>query len=204
LEVWPAKHIDAMARRDYDTTDRDLLSADLARRRAHEISEIEIQITDYNQKLLTNSKDTESLGARGVAYLQKADYAHAVADFNALISLQPDTALWWNDRCYARVLENRDIRKAISDCDKSLQLEPNNAYTLDSRGHAYLRLGELDKSIADFNAALKVDPQLASALYGRGLAKRKKGDVGGGNTDIAEAKKINANIVEEFAIHGIK
>ena len=83
-------------------------------------------------------------------------------------------------------------------------MEPNVAATLDSRGLAYLKLGQLDSAIADYNAALRVGPNLASSLYGRGLAKLKNGDASGGNADIAAAQAIKPSIVGEFVQYGVQ
>jgi tetratricopeptide (TPR) repeat protein len=91
----------------------------------------------------------------------------------------------------------------VTDCTEALQIAPNNAIIMDSRGFAYLRLSRLDDAVADYDEALKLNPKQAASLYGRGLAKLKKGDAGGGEADIAAAKAIQADIAEEFARYGV-
>lgn len=204
IVVWAAVHIGAMARRDYDVGDRESLNADRARRRAREIADLDKNITEYDRKIQLDPKDTASIANRGIAYLKRGDYARSIADFERLIKLEPANAMWWNNRCYARAVENREIQMALSDCNKSLQLKPDLVYALGSRGFTYLRLGELDKAIADYNAALKLDPESADSLYGRGLAQQRKGNRAGGDADIAAAIKIDAHIAEEFARYGFK
>jgi tetratricopeptide (TPR) repeat protein len=109
----------------------------------------------------------------------------------------------FNDRCYARAIQGRVLQEALSDCNAALRLIPNEPHTLDSRGLAYLKLGEVDNAIADYNAVLRFNPRQVGSLYGRGLAKLKKGDNVGGNADIMAAKVIRADIVEEFARYGV-
>jgi tetratricopeptide (TPR) repeat protein len=96
------------------------------------------------------------------------------------------------------------MQQALADCNESLRLVPTDANTLDSRGFAYLKSGQLDAAIADYDSVLKLHPKTASSLYGRGVAKLRKGDSSGGNADIVAAKAIQVNIDEEFAHDGVK
>ena len=95
-------------------------------------------------------------------------------------------------------------REGLEDCEASLRLKAGDAFTLDSRGLCYLKLGELDLAIDDFTAALKANPKIANALYGRGLAKRKKGDDSGADGDLAAARAVYADISDEFRTYGIE
>ena len=85
-----------------------------------------------------------------------------------------------------------------------MRLRPDDPNTLDSRGFAYLKMGETDRAIADYTAALKLDPKLAGALYGRGVAKLRKGDKKGGEADLAAAKAMRPEIDAIFARYGIR
>jgi Tfp pilus assembly protein PilF len=44
----------------------------------------------------------------------------------------------------------------LADVEKSLELDPNNVYALDTRGNIYEALGRRDEAIADFRRALSV------------------------------------------------
>jgi hypothetical protein len=202
--VYPGMSIAAMAKRQYDDSDRDRIAADRARGRARAAAELDDKIGKLTQRLLIDPQDPSALESRGNAYLEKGDYPHAIVDFDQQSVIQPTNSTVWNNRCWARVLANRELQRALADCNKSLDLAPDQFRTLDSRGLVYFRLGELDKAITDYNAALKIDDQLSTSLYGRGLAKMKRGDRTGGDADIAAAKKINSDIVEQFAGYGIK
>jgi tetratricopeptide (TPR) repeat protein len=93
------------------------------------------------------------------------------------------------------------LQAAVADCNQALQLTPNVAYTLNSRGLAQLKLGAFDAAIADYSAAIMQSPEEdhAGPLYGRGVAKLKKGDTAGGSSDIAAAKAIQPDIAEVYA-----
>jgi tetratricopeptide (TPR) repeat protein len=141
---------------------------------------------------------------RGHAYNAKGDYDRAIDDFSEAIRLDPKDSASFNGRCWARATTGRDLEQALTDCNVSLRLKPNNADTLDSRGLVYLRLNRLADAIADYNAALKINSRQAPSLYGRGIAKLLKGDTAAGHVDIAAAKAVRENIAEEFAKYGIK
>ena len=81
---------------------------------------------------------------------------------------------------------------------------PNEIHTLDSRGFAYLRLGEWDRAITDYNAVLTVNARQAGSLYGRGVIKQKKGDATGAAADMAAAKENSPGIADEWAKYGVK
>jgi tetratricopeptide (TPR) repeat protein len=71
-------------------------------------------------------------------------------------------------------------------------LTPNaqNAVTLELRGEAKLRKGDLNGAIADFSQAIRVNPQYGLAYRNRGNAKRKKGDLDGAIADYNQAIKL--------------
>jgi tetratricopeptide (TPR) repeat protein len=141
---------------------------------------------------------------RGTAYENKGDHAHAIADFDTAIKLDPKSPDALTGRCAARAEVGSDLPQALADCDASLAIRGKDAGTLNSRGFTYLRLGQFDEAIADYNAALKINARLASALYGRGLAKQKKGDTVGGQVDRATANLVQSDIADEFAGYGVK
>jgi len=62
-----------------------------------------------------------------------------------------------------------DNTKAITDYDKSLQMDPNNATAYYNRGLAKLDLILLDEAIADFTKSLEIDPNQSHAYNNRGL-----------------------------------
>jgi tetratricopeptide (TPR) repeat protein len=95
------------------------------------------------------------------------------------------------------------LEEALADCNEALRLKPDNAFTLDSRGLVYLKLGQFDRAIVDYDAALKLDPKLAGSNYGRGLAKLRQGD-SRGKEDITAARSMQADIADEFVRYGLK
>lgn len=85
-----------------------------------------------------------------------------------------------------------------------MRLKPNDPRTLDRRGLAYLRMGQLKDAIIDYDSALKLDPKMPGALFGRGVAKLMNGETAASNANIEAAKALKPTIADEFARYGVR
>ena len=92
----------------------------------------------------------------------------------------------------------------LQDCNEALRLKPNDPRTLDRRGLALLRMGQLKDAIKDYEAALKLDPKIPGALYGRGVAKLMSGEAAASASSIEAAKALKPTIADEFARYGVR
>jgi tetratricopeptide (TPR) repeat protein/predicted aspartyl protease len=134
------------------------------------------------------------------AYARASRFEDALADYDIWIASHPrneDLAGPLNGRCWVRARWDRDLDKALDDCNEALKLRPGAPMVLDSRGLVFLRLNQPDKAIADYDAALKMAPRTAWSLYGRGLAEQRKGLKSEGDADIAAAIAIAPRIADE-------
>ncbi len=163
-------------------------------------------IEGYDKMLVTNLSDPVIYKDRGNAYLEKRSFDDAIADYDRAIKLNPSYGIAYSNRCWARVLANKELQEALSDCTKALALliAPDDVRAIDNLGYVYLRLDRYDDAIASFNAAIEIDPAFAYSLYGRGLAKRKKNDQEGAQADMAAAAVIRPTIAEELGSYGIE
>nr|CAD7392240.1 unnamed protein product [Timema cristinae] len=92
--------------------------------------------------------------------------------------------------CYLKLTENLEAR---DQCDKALELDPNNIKGLFRRGQAWLGMVEPEKAKADFEMVLKLEPNNKAAAnhYSLCLVKLKE--------QKSREKKIYANMFEKFA-----
>jgi tetratricopeptide (TPR) repeat protein len=127
----------------------------------------------------------------------------ALAQSAANLLARPDDATDLNEACWARVLANIELDKALEQCERSLAIDPDNAATIDSRAWVKLRLGRLEDSIADFDRALGLSPEQSASLYGRGAAKLRKGDREAGERDLAAARRLDFAIDSQFQRYGL-
>lgn len=108
----------------------------------------------------------------------------------------------FNQRCWNRALQGRQLDLALEDCNAGLRIS-HSPQLLDSRGLVYLRSGKLDKAIADYDAALKINPKIAWSLYGRGVAEMRKGMTSRGEADMAAAAALAPRLSETAKKMGV-
>ncbi len=164
-------------------------------------------LADLDEVATSASPAADARFALGMLYERGESPEQALAQFNLWIAAHPDDnrrpqAL--NGRCWSRALLNRELDKALADCNGALRANPKVYSFLDSRGLVFLRRGEFARSIVDYDASLALRPKVPWSLYGRGIAKMKAGDADGGKADVAAALASNANIATEAAKYGVK
>jgi predicted aspartyl protease/Tfp pilus assembly protein PilF len=142
------------------------------------------------------------------AYAADGHVDAALAHLDSWIAAHPtavDISGALNDRCWTRALGDRELDKALADCNQAIKARGGRSSALlDSRGLVYLRMGQFDRAIDDYDDALKLQPKQAWSLYTRGLAKLGKGLTAEGKADIAAAVALRKDVAEEAARYGLK
>lgn len=128
----------------------------------------------------------------------------ALAEFDSALAQDPKNIVLLNGRCWIRATRNRDLDKAMADCDQALTLRPKFAAALDSRALVNLRAGRFDAALRDYDAALKLAPKQGASLYGRGVVKLRLGDAAGSQADLVAARGLDKEIEGRFAEWGVK
>lgn len=160
---------------------------------------------DFEQaiKLAPDRPDLPAL--IGQVYVSAGQYDLALVQLDGWLAAHPkdeNVAQILTARCYARAAANRELDKALADCDQAVRKDPNSQF-LQTRALVLLRLNRLDEAITQYTAAIKAQPRDATALYGRGLAELKKGDRAAGEADIAAATGIARNVGAQFRRMGL-
>ena len=130
----------------------------------------------------------------------------AIVNYDAWLKMHPEDAARptaYNGRCWARALLNRELDRAMSDCNTALKLRPGYASYLDSRALVNLRLGKLDTALSDYDAAIKANPRNAWSLYTRATAERRAGKIEAADADRKAALAINPNVAKRAARYGL-
>jgi tetratricopeptide (TPR) repeat protein len=131
----------------------------------------------------------------------------AVANQTAWLTAHPEDAqrpAALNGRCWVLAQLNRNLDKALQDCNAAIRARPNTSAYLDSRGLVRFRLGDLRGAMADYNAALTLQPRSAWTLYMRGLVKLRTGDAAGGQADRKAALAIQPGVGDRAAKIGLE
>ena len=122
-----------------------------------------IQSGGYEGELLARI-----FASRGQGYHRKRQFERAIQDFDQAIRIYPQLAEAYNSRCYSTAKLNKELQRALSDCNIALRLKPNDAYALGSRGLVYKLMGEYDRAIEDLNRSISLNSSLAEVFYDRG------------------------------------
>ena len=101
------------------------------------------------------------------------------------------------------MLANKDLDKALGDCNAAVRAIPGNASFLDSRAFIHLRQKDDRAALADFDAALAIDPKRPWALYGRSLAETHLGMTTEAARDRALAVGLDKRMSERIKKYAI-
>ena len=119
-------------------------------------------------------EDKTLLRAReGAAALMRGQYDKAVASYDEALTA-PEIAddieaSIYSDRGVAK-WRMKQIKEAIDDFNKSIQLSPDNATVYNNRGNALMDLGHADEAVKDFDRAIALSPNYGAAHNNRGNA----------------------------------
>jgi tetratricopeptide (TPR) repeat protein len=112
---------------------------------------------------------------RGTAFLMMNDPTSAVAEYNLLLSLQPENHWGFANRGLARFHLN-DFDGAISDTTRSIELGAVDAGVFATRASSYHQKGDVAAAMTDANRALELNPNNILALATRGSIRQTRGE----------------------------
>jgi len=93
--------------------------------------------------------------------------------------------------------------QAITDSNKAIEIDPENADAYRERASVYGNKGDLDRAIADYNKAIELFPDFADAFHDRGNIYTAKGEFDKAIFDFNQAIIIDPNYAEAFRDRGI-
>jgi tetratricopeptide (TPR) repeat protein len=103
---------------------------------------------------------------RGLAYLSKGDYRHAIEDLGELLRANPADIEVLNSRATA-LAASGDYAAAIRDADQAIRLRSDDFRGWYNRGTGYAQLGEYDRGIKDLDEAIRLKGDFAPAFSNR-------------------------------------
>jgi len=97
----------------------------------------------------------------------------------------------------------KDYQGALSDLNKSIELNPNFFISYYNRGNIKLKLKDFEGSINDCNKAIEIIPNFVLAYNVRGLAKSKIKDFKGAIKDFNKSIEIDNNFASAYSGRGL-
>jgi len=89
------------------------------------------------------------------------------------------------------LLKKRDYDGALAALNKALELDPDNATVLNSRGLAYSNKGEEERALADYDLATQRRPNFSAPYNNRGLIFLRRGELQRAYDEINIALSLN-------------
>ena len=112
----------------------------------------------------------EVYAMRALALSLKGDYAGAIQDYDMAIGLRPDYAVALNNRAWAHFKSGKPDQ-AWPDVEKSLELQPQAAHSLDTRAHLRQLKGDHKGALNDYTKSMFYGGQEMIKLYQCGLTE---------------------------------
>lgn len=188
-------------------------------RNAAELSIIEREKTQlanppaYTQFILTelpNQIAFLSLTAIGESYTINQDYSHAARVIESAVhGLPTGTTLTGLANAYFmlgwlyQTPALRDLSSAITNYNKSIELDPNNDLAFSNRGLALDMIGEHSQAIQDHTQAIALVPNVPQYYFNRGLAYKHIGKLELAIEDYSQAITLNPNYAEAYNNRGL-
>ncbi len=107
--------------------------------------------------------------------LQVGNTLEAIDLFSQAIAAAPKDYRYYNDRGVA-YRKCGDLKMALADYTRALELKQNYTNALNNRGVVYLQQGDYDKALKDFTEALKHGGLEGTILTNTGMVYARQGD----------------------------
>jgi tetratricopeptide (TPR) repeat protein len=115
-----------------------------------------------NSDQLTDADRSLALARRGDILFAQNRYDRAITNYNQALKLAPDDSVLFANRANAYLARNGpgDYDNAVSDWDKSIELDPKSAQSYYDRGVAEQQHGHAADGAADIAKAKELDPKI--------------------------------------------
>ena len=97
----------------------------------------------------------------GKRSLKNEEFSEAVECFSKVIDIDPSFAEGYNQRAIAYFMLE-DWENSLTDCIRTIELNPHHFGAYAGIGHIYLRLGKIDEAVDAYRKALSINPNLIS------------------------------------------
>ena len=95
-----------------------------------------------------------------------------------------------------------DYERAIEDCNRAIELDPNNSNAHSTRGIIYELKGDYGRALEDCNHAIELDSNNSYAYNARGVTYHKRDDNRSAIEDYTKAIELNANYAQAYYNRG--
>lgn len=162
---------------------------------------VRAELTRESVVLLMRLTAAQVYFVRGRAHTHEGEWDAAVADYDRVIALDPESVNAYINRGRARA-DKGELDAAIADYDRAISLDPDASLAYNNRSYAKLEKGDFDGAIADSNRAIALDPGLAYAYNNRGFALAQKGKLDEAMADYDKSIALDPNNALAYSNRG--
>jgi tetratricopeptide (TPR) repeat protein len=180
----------------------DPMNAKAARERLHaavKLNHLDRAIELADELLKAEPNDVSYLQYRGMAYLEKKDFAAARKDFRRIVEIDSHLEkghFWLGSLLRAE----KKYPEAIESLDDAIELNGDDAPSYTERGRVYRELKQLDKAEQDFLRALALSPKSATPLLELARASVARKNFGTALDRVEEAVKKKPELAEGYEL----
>ena len=146
----------------------------------------------------TNPTSLQAWISTGEAAERAGDYDGAIAAYDRVLFLAPDTALAHASLAIALGAQGK-LADAQQHAERAVALDPRDAESWSNLGGLRAQRGDLAGAITDYERALALRPELASAHNNLALALRARGDLAGARAHFERALGAQPQLAEAHA-----
>lgn len=133
---------------------------------------------------------SRALMGRASAYGALGRHQLEIADYEAVVSIEPRSASAFNGRGVAHKRLGQ-YERALEDFDTAIRLDPHQDIYLLNRGGVYVELKRFVEAIRDLDTAIEIMPSNGLFWYSRGLIHEERGDLDRAKADFKQALTLS-------------
>ena len=159
--------------------------------------QFEEALEDFDTAVEVDPEAPEIYANRGIVRFALDDQEGAEADFDKAIDLDPDSVIAMVHRAAG------EVREAVLDYQKALELDENYAEAWAALGYIFLDTQYFDKAINHLDRAIELQPYAAEHYYNRGNAYAGGEDFAQAIEDYSRAIDLDEEDVESYLNRGL-
>ena len=139
-----------------------------------------------------NFSNSMLLANLGLVQARQGEYQKAINSLSLGLNIAPSSTVLLNNRAHTYLLLD-SVMPAVSDLDKSLQIDSLQPWTLKTRGFLYLQDNDIENATAIFSKMKKEFPKDAAVFVGFAAIAEAKGNLADAKENYIEAINLNEN-----------
>jgi len=145
-------------------------------------------IKELSAFLSLQNNNADALYTRAICYRKIGEFEKSIDDFTAILKRLPNEPSLLSERGVSH-FHNKNIKAAMKDMDKAVELDPKKPYRYSSR--AYIRANiDIEGAIEDYKKAIELDPNDDIVYNNLALLEENAGRMSSAKNHFDAANKI--------------